>query len=244
MTLSIFIALGFLCALLYLKKYYRSSRALAIVLTILFLMIGYGPLPYWLATRLQHGYMTDYHGQWGARSVIVLLGAGTEKVALTNDVETNMIGYARLTRAYAQYISCKQQGGACTLLVTGGDPQHHGAAEAAIYGLTLRRLGVPTSDLVTEEQSKNTFQNAQFTQPLLKALQVDTIVLVTSGSHMYRSQLYFSHFGIHAAPVRAEYITASFHVMPTFYNFVVMDVVVHEYVGIASYYAYRVLELI
>ncbi len=244
MTLSIFLAVGFLCALLYLKKYYRSSRVLAMLATILFLLIGYGPLPYWLATRLQHGYMTDYHGQWGARSVIILLGAGTEKVALSNDVETNAIGNARLTRAYAQYISCKQHGGVCTVLVTGGDPQHHGAAEAAIYGLALRRLGVPTSDLLTEEQSKNTLQNAKFIQPLLKTLQPDTIVLVTSGFHMYRSQLIFSHYGIHATLVRAEYITASFHAIPVFYNFMVMDLVAHEYVGIAYYFVCQVLGLI
>ena len=243
MTLGIFIVLGLLWVLLSYRGYFKSSRLTGTFLILLFLAIGYGLLPYWAASQLQSGYRTDYHGQWGARSVIVLLGGGTEQLAGKADVEPNLFGYARIARAYAQYISCKQQGGICIVLVSGGDPQSHHAPEAAIYALMLRRMGMPISDLITEEQSHNTWENAKFSQPLIQAAHADTILLVTSGTHMYRSLMYFSHFGVNAIPVRADYLAPEFHVMPTFYNFVVMDVVVHEYAGIARYYVYQALGL-
>lgn len=243
MTLSIFIVLGLLCMVLSVCGYTKSTRVIALVSILLFLIIGYGLIPYWAASQLQSGYRTDYHGKWGARSVIVLLGGGTAQLADRADVEPNLVGYARIARVYAQYISCKQQGGLCIVLVTGGDPQSHHAPEAAIYALMLRRLGVPISDLMTEEQSRNTWENAKFSQPLIQAARADTVLLVTSGTHMYRSLMYFSHFGISAVPVRADYLSVEFHALPTFYNFVVMDVVVHEYAGVARYYVYQWLGL-
>jgi len=243
MLLSLLIAVGLLCAFLARIGWHRSSRAFIISLVVFFLGVGYGAIPYWCAGRLQSGFKTDYHGHWGQQSVIVLLGGGTEQLAGKADVEPNLIGYARITRAYAQYKSCKQQGGACIVLVTGGDPQSHHVSEAEIYATMLRRLGIPITDLQTEEQSRNTWENAKFSAPLINALHPDTIVLVTSGTHLYRSQLYFSHFGIHATPVRSEYVTAEFHFFPSFYNFVVMDIVIHEYIGLARYYVYQMLGL-
>jgi len=243
MTLNIFIVLGLLCMLLAIRGYTRSSRVVAVVSILLFLAIGYGLIPYWTAAQLQSGYRTDYHGQWGSRSVIVLLGGGSTQLAGKADVEPNLFGYPRIARAYAQYISCKQQGGVCIVLITGGDPLSHHAPEAQIYALMLRRLGVPISDLVTEEQSHNTWENAKFSQPLIQAARADTVLLVTSGTHMYRSLMYFSHFGINVMPIRADYLSVEFHALPTFYNFMVMDVVVHEYAGIVRYYVYQRLGL-
>jgi uncharacterized SAM-binding protein YcdF (DUF218 family) len=243
MTLSLFIVVSLLCAFLAWKGWRRSCRLIAIVLVVVFLGIGYGAIPYWCATRLQSGLMTDFHGHWGQRSVIVLLGGGTEQLAGKADVEPNLIGYARITRAFAQYTSCKQQGGVCVVLVTGGDAQSHHAPEAEIYATMLRRIGIPVMDLQTEEQSKNTWENAKFSASLINAIHPDTIVLVTSGTHLFRSQLYFSHFGIHATPVRSDYLTAEFHPVPVFYNFVVMDIVMHEYIGIIRYYVYQMLGL-
>jgi uncharacterized SAM-binding protein YcdF (DUF218 family) len=243
MTLSIFIVLGLLCIALSVLGYTKSSRVTALLSMVLFLAIGYGLIPYWAAAHLQSGYRSDYHGQWGTRSVIVLLGGGSAQLARKADVEPNLFGYPRIARAYAQYISCKQQGGVCMVLVTGGDPQSHHAPEAQIYALMLRRFGVPVSDLVTEERSRNTWENAKFSQPLIQATRADTVLLVTSGTHMYRSLTYFSHFGVNAVPVRADYLAVEFHALPTFYNFVVMDVVVHEYAGIARYYVYQLLGL-
>jgi len=243
MTLSIFIVVGLLSALLSKWGYVRASRLLIGLLLIVFLTIGYGLLPYWLGSRLQSGYPTDYHGEWGERSVIVLLGGGTTQLAARADVEPNLVGYARITRAYTQYTSCKQQGGLCVLLVTGGDPQHHRAPEAAIYGTLLRRMGVPVADLITEENSRNTWENAKFSQPLIQSVRPSTVVLLTSGTHMYRSLLYFAHFGIHATPIRADYIMPEFHVLPVSSNFIVMDIILHEYAGIARYHVYQVLAL-
>jgi len=243
MMLSILISFILLSVVLNRTGHPRSGRWLAIILVVLFLGIGYGPIPNWCAQKLQAGYATDSHDQWGSRSVIVLLGGGTEQVANHNDVEPSLVGYARISRAFALYTSCKQHSGLCIVLVTGGDPQAHRAAEAVIYSLMLRRLGMPSADVMTEDQSRNTWENAKFSQPLIQAIRADKVVLVTSGTHLYRSQLYFSHFGIAAMPVRADYSAATFKAVPVFTNFALMDVVAHEYVGVARYYVYQLLGL-
>jgi uncharacterized SAM-binding protein YcdF (DUF218 family) len=126
-------------------------------------------------------------------------------------------------------------------LVSGGDPQHHGAAEAAVYGETLRRLGVDPADLVLEERSANTWQNAQFSKPLLEARHPDTEYLVSSGIHLRRAILYFARFGILVTPVRGDYARAISTPLPTSYNLLLTDVTLQEYVGIIRYYVYEKL---
>jgi uncharacterized SAM-binding protein YcdF (DUF218 family) len=87
----------------------------------------------------------------------------------------------------------------------------------------------------------NTWQNAQFTRPLLQRYNADRVLLVSSGIHLRRSMLYFSHFGINAIPVRGDYLRAIFSPLPRSYNFAVADFALNEYIGILRYYAYNML---
>jgi uncharacterized SAM-binding protein YcdF (DUF218 family) len=67
------------------------------------------------------------------------------------------------------------------------------------------------------------------------------VVLVTSGVHLRRAELYFRHFGIRAVPVRADYVDAVITPVPQAYNFLLMDVALHEYTGLARYRVYNLL---
>ena len=46
--------------------------------------------------------------------------------------------------------------------------------EARLYSKVLQQMGVPAKQIILENKSKNTFQNAKFVQPLLS----NTILLV------------------------------------------------------------------
>lgn len=241
MSLTILFLLTAMGSGLALVKWRRSSRIVFAIVLILFLFVGYGLIPSWLFRNLQAGYSAEFHGPWGARSAIVLLGGGTERPAINNEIDVGVFAYSRVVKAFELYLECKRNGGACLLLVTGGDSQDHGVSEAAVYGLLLRRLGVATTDLVLEERSMNTWQNAQFSAALLKPLNVSKVLLVTSGYHLHRALLYFSHFAINATPVRAEYIDASWRSVPVAYNFMLTDVALHECLGMMQYYLYQLL---
>ncbi|HZX69226.1 MAG TPA: YdcF family protein, partial [Rhodanobacter sp.] len=129
----------------------------------------------------------------------------------------------------------------CKVEVSGGDARRLGQSEAAIYAENLRQLGVDPADLLLEPRSMNTWQNAQFSGPLLKAAGADRVLLVSSGFHLRRGMLYFTHFGIHATPVRADYVSGIASWKPLSYNFTMADMALHEYVGIARYHWYNAM---
>jgi uncharacterized SAM-binding protein YcdF (DUF218 family) len=178
---------------------------------------------------------------WGQRNVIVLLGAGTVRVAGDGPVEASLFAHGRIDKAAVLYRECRLAGRACKVEVSGGDARGLGQSEAAVYAGNLQQLGVGASDLLLEPRSMNTWQNAQFSGPLLKTYGADRVLLVSSGSHLLRAMLYFSHFGIHATPVRADYVSGITSWLPLSYNFAMADLALHEYAGVARYHVYNAM---
>jgi len=78
-------------------------------------------------------------------------------------------------------------------------------------------------------------------QPTAKGETFDHLVLVSSGIHVRRAALYFSHFGVHALVVRGDYVRASLGVLPNSWNFLLLDLALHEYIGILRYHVYNLL---
>jgi uncharacterized SAM-binding protein YcdF (DUF218 family) len=219
----------------------RIAYLVAVLALVLFFGIGCGPIPALLASNLQAGYPADVVVREARATAILLLGGGTEWVAegRSPSVEVGPLAYGRLVKSLQLYRQCKQVNSVCLVFITGGDPQHHGNAEAAVYGAVLRQLGLDPADLVLEERSLNTFENAQYTAPLLESHKVDQVLLVTSGVHLRRSLLYFGHFGVTARPVRADHVSPTTAPIPLSYNFLVTDLVLHEYAGVVRYHVYQ-----
>lgn len=208
---------------------------------VLFFGIGCGPIPALMASGLQAGYSADAVIRPAQATAVVLLGGGTETVVdgPSRSVEVAPLAYGRVVKSLQLYRECKRVNTVCFLLVTGGDPEHHGASEAAVYGAALRQMGMDPADLVLEERSFNTFQNAEYTAPLLQSHKVDQVLLVTSGVHLRRSLLYFAHFGVVARPVRADHVHPGTVPLPSSFNFLIADLVLHEYAGVVRYYVYE-----
>lgn len=241
MTLNVLLVLILLAIVLAMLRWRRCSRVLMALAVILLLAVGCGPVPIWLLTRLQSPYAAERPVAWGQRNAIVLLGAGTVRVADTGEVEASLFAYGRIGRAAALYRDCRQAGRECKIEVSGGDARGLGQSEAAIYAGNLQQLGVDHADLLLEPRSMNTWQNAQFSGPLLKAYGADRVLLVSSGFHLRRGMLYFTHFGIQATPVRADYVSGVASWEPLSYNFTMADLALHEYTGIARYHWYNMM---
>lgn len=241
MTFIILFLLIAAAAILTLIHWRLAGRLLYALALLLFIATGVGILPKYLLDSLQAPYaasaaVADMH--WTAQNAIVLLGAGTEPVA--DRVEASAFAYGRVAKTAALYGACRKTTGQCKVIVSGGDPQQRGVAEAIVYAAYLEQLGVDKADLKLETSSRNTWQNAQFSAPLLTR-DAGQVVLVTSGIHMRRSLLYFAHFGIDARPARADYLAAKGNWFPLAYNFWVTDLALSEYIGVWRYHAYNLL---
>jgi uncharacterized SAM-binding protein YcdF (DUF218 family) len=146
-----------------------------------------------------------------------------------------------MVKALEVYRACKEHSSDCKIIASGGDTHGFGTSEAELFGTQLRSLGVPPDDLLIEKRSQNTWQNAQFSAPFFEHRRFDQTFLVTSGVHLRRSLLYFSHFGIRAMPIRADYGRPGTPILPTAYNFFLTDLALHERIGIWRYYIYNAL---
>jgi uncharacterized SAM-binding protein YcdF (DUF218 family) len=178
---------------------------------------------------------------WEPRAAIIVLGGGTEQVADTRALEVPALAYGRVMKGLELYLQCKRAGKACVVLVSGGDTRGVGVSEAKVYGAVLVKTGVDPADLVIEDRSLNTWQNARFCAAWLSGHPQDQVVLVTSGLHLRRGILYFSRFGIHPLAARADYVGARVSPMPLAQNFLLTDLAMHEYGGLLRYRVYELL---
>lgn len=212
------------------------ARSVAAVAVLLFLAISCGPLTDTLLYALQSPYRTSLPVRWAPRNVIVVLAAGTTRLDETAALVPSLYANGRLIKAITLYHSCRAAERECMVLVCGGDPQQHGTAEASVYAATLVGLGLPAVDVQVETASHNTYENARFSRPLVILYDPQRLLLVTSGLHLRRSLLMFSHFGMQPLPVAGDVVRASFSLWPLASNMDLFDTAMHEYGGIAKYY--------
>ena len=69
-----------------------------------------------------------------------------------------------------------------------------------------KAMSVPAADIVLEEDSLNTRQNAVNVKKILDAQSLDSVLLVTSALHMRRSVAIFKRLGIDVIPAPTDYL--------------------------------------
>ncbi|GAB6260360.1 YdcF family protein [Photobacterium sp. R1] len=221
------------------RKWKKTASVLSFLLAAITLLIGTGIIPKFLLENLQVKYQEKPQVHWASKNAIVLLGAGTEKIETLTSIEPTFFAYSRISETASQYKSCEASQQICNVIISGGDAQKNGRSEAAVYQDALLKLGVPAADIVVEPDSMNTWKNAEFTSQIIRMNHFDHVVLVSSGLHMRRSELYFKHFGVLVTPVRADYMAARPTWIPNWYNFVMTDFALHEYIGHLRYDFYN-----
>src|SRR5262245_53759308 len=81
------------------------------------------------------------------------------------------------------------QGRPCPVVVSGGkpNPESTGPSAAQVMRDFLLKMGVKPTDIILEDTSRSTHENAVECRMILNQRQIDKIVLVTDASHMYRA---------------------------------------------------------
>jgi uncharacterized SAM-binding protein YcdF (DUF218 family) len=126
-----------------------------------------------------------------AAQAIVILATGTHRPAAPEYGDAPAAGGDLLERlAYGAYLARRTR---LPVLVSGTDPE----AQAMLTSLS-RDFGVPTRWV--ENHSRDTFENAQLSAPILRDAGITRILLVTSASHAYRAAHEFEATGLTVLP--------------------------------------------
>src|SRR5262249_36111498 len=121
------------------------------------------------------------------------------------------------------------------------DPGAPGLPCADLMAAFLRRLGVRQTDLIVENSSRTTYENAVESAKLLAGRRITNIVLVTEAVHMYRAERCFRKQGLGVTPAGCRYRKVGFSL--TLYSFLPdlrglndCQEAGHEWLGVAWYW--------
>ncbi len=142
-----------------------------------------------------------------AAIAIVVFGGGVISPQRPGDPTLPHLGtLARTLRGLELY----REGEPCPLLVSGGkpDPNATEAPVAETMATVLRTSGVPAVDLIIENRSRNTAENAVETARLLRERGLTgPVILVTHGTHLPRAAYHLRAAGVTVIPIGVDYHT-------------------------------------
>ena len=153
-------------------------------------------------------------------------------------------GADRITHALQLY----REGKIKKILITGGQGLNpvNLQSEAELLQRFLIMTGVPSEDVMIEDESKNTHENALFTKTFLEQKGIDTnqeFILVTSAFHMKRSKACFDKVGLQTLAFPTDYYSNDTkYDIPTLffpdpYSIFIWHKLVKEWIGIVVYNA-------
>ncbi len=183
----------------------RFGRPLAIAAAAGLALITFTPLSSALLRPLENRFPVPSQDMQPPKGIIVLGGAVNEQIThdrdqvSLNEAAGRMTEAAALARRYPQAL----------LVFTGGTNAmfRKSAREAQVARRLWSELGVPESRMVFEDQSRNTFENALFTQRLVHPQKDERWLLITSAYHMPRAMGIFRALGMDPVAYPVDYRT-------------------------------------
>lgn len=200
----LFYPLGLACIFILIALIIRHTRWQRVLLVTALLLLYLGGNK-WVASGLARSLEWRYlpPAETPQAEAIVVL-AGDERAAHFPR-QTPEVGEAGDRVIYAAQLY--HQGAAPLILFSGGAIEWLSAdttpGETAAYLLEI--LGVPSSAIKFEPESKNTYESAVACRKMLAADGIRRIILVTSAAHMPRSLGLFLRQGFEVIPAPTDY---------------------------------------
>ena len=139
-------------------------------------------------------------------------------------------------------ISLVKRGIADKLLIAGGsgdlfDRSRSEAGELRIFAL---EFGLSDEQVLVEEKSRNTYENAVKAAEIIRAGRYHDVVLITSALHMYRATAAFHKQGLFPALYPVDFQSSGgkvrlFDLFPSAETLTTTTDVIHELVGVVMY---------
>ena len=180
----------------------RKDRREGLFLCCLAFLMWLGALPP-LRNVLLREIETDVHRPAVLTGdVIVVLGGGIYDRAsdLTGRGAPGKTATERILTAARLYRQLK-----LPIIVTGGRMYGHLNSEADISHRFLLDLGISARHILIEDQSRDTYENARNTRPILEQHGFKHPILITSAFHMPRAVLCFEQNNIKVTPCPSLY---------------------------------------
>jgi uncharacterized SAM-binding protein YcdF (DUF218 family) len=156
--------------------------------------------------------------------LVVVLGGGVDQGRYLTLRSSH-----RMVRGIQLYF----EGRAKKILFSGGIVGRATVSEASVMNQEARRLRVPPEDILLEKKSKNTHDQAIEVKKIAEPLQMKSILLVTSFSHMKRALMAFEQLGFKVYPAFADPYER--YTDKPLVRLTLFPKLVHEYGGILYY---------
>lgn len=173
------------------------------------------------------------------QALVVLAGSMSASNAKRPEPELTIDSIYRCLHAAELY----HRGPRCPIMLSGGHAPHEPDSPPLSHLMRefMVKLGVEADDLLVEDRSTTTYENAVQCYKLLDARQVRRIVLVTDASHMKRAASCFASVGFTVVPAPCSFRTGRFDVrlsefIPTPDAAVGVDEAAHEWLGLVWYW--------
>jgi uncharacterized SAM-binding protein YcdF (DUF218 family) len=210
----------------------RKGIILSLILTNPFIIDRL--LSWWEVTPYPSNQLTEVYDAG------ILLGGSMKYYDETSQRPVYSLSADRLLQTLALY----REGKIRKIILTGGSGQmlvpHH--RESQYVREVLLGGGVKEDDILIENESRNTYENAKMTAELIREKNIDgKFLIITSAFHMRRTVACFKKAGLDAAEFPVDPKAVPFHpspyrtVMPDPFAFVLWNQLVHEWVGMGAY---------
>lgn len=211
-------------------KLKKLRMGIGISIALIIILIGNGFLGKLVSGYLQDSYINNSEIKTSddKNPVIVVLGGG---ITAINSKETlHTLSYSRVVAAYQLYHEFSKNNKSCKILISG---KGRGLkTEAELFSENFKRLGVLDTDMIKEDKSMNTYENAKYSSKILRQMAPSSVYLVTSGFHIKRSVSLFDTFGLKPIPVASDFINTEITLFPNSYNAAFTFVMLKEVLGI------------
>jgi uncharacterized SAM-binding protein YcdF (DUF218 family) len=218
----------------------RWARKVFFAIVILIILLHSGFVSYGLRWPLESRYtpVIDAAQAEPYDAIVVLTSASIPAGGLIPFPTIDVAMFRRLDEAWRLYRIRRKP-----IVVSGGhvNPFTPAENENQIARDYLIRWGVPPTDVLGEERSRDTFESALEIQKLLKQKGWRRYLLVTSAVHMPRSMLAFSARAPEPIPAPGDFSLRAFEftpldLLPSLGAARAIAESLHEYIGAANYY--------
>lgn len=198
---NLVISVGLLGAVLVLTRYARFGMRLVLASLVLLAVLGLSPLGNALILPLENRF-PPWQEQGGPPDGIVVLGGAfdtlvgpaRDEISLNESAERVAV-VAELARRFPN----------ARIVFSGGSGRlvFRGATEATLATRLFDSFGISRSRFASEDQSRDTYENAQFSKEIAQPDASERWLLVTSAHHMPRAIGVFrkAGFPVEAYPV-------------------------------------------
>jgi uncharacterized SAM-binding protein YcdF (DUF218 family) len=198
---------------------------------VLLIAISWPPLD-WLFSRPLEAWYPRY-GKPSPADAIVVFGSSFDQRRKGHPITVpDRESYARCEYAAWLYREWRQ----VPVLACGGKTR--GQSVASLTAELIARAGVPRSEILTEEKSLSTYENAVFAADILRSLNIRKAALVVDARSMPRAAACLRRAGIEVVPAPCSFTdppTAFEDWIPGWSAIKQNEITLHEALGLAWY---------